>query len=339
MLKHSDSNGKSPKIRIGVLGATSYVARQAVIPAIQSSRNASLVALASQSKPQELSAKHRISVYDNYGELVRSEDVDAIYIPLPNSMHLDAINLAFANNKHVLCEKPLAMSAQDATDLALNAEKNSLVLMEAYMTHYHPRNRELLKIVSAKNSVRLRHIHASFTGTLTRPEDYRWKPEFGGGSLRDVGIYLLAPILDALGELPISVFGQASWTASGVDESFSGLLKFTDGITASIFSSLRAGEGQTLDFVLEKGRIQIDKAFTPTTNDNSFEVTDLSGNKKTFKTRPANCYVEMIDHFCDLVNRKASPLRPLSETILVQKLVDHLLISAKHGRIEYLEQA
>lgn len=336
MLRHSDSNEKLPKIRIGVIGATSYVAQQAVIPAIHSSRHASLVALASRSNAQGLSAKHSVSIYDNYADLVHSNEVDALYIPLPNSMHREAINLAFANNKHVLCEKPLAMSATEATELALLAEKSGLVLMEAYMTHYHPRNRELLKIVSARNSVRLKHIHASFTGTLSRPDDYRWKPELGGGSLRDVGIYLLAPILDALGQLPVSVVGQASWSASGVDESFSGLLKFPDGTTASIYSSFKAAEGQTLDFVLEKGRIQIDKAFTPTTSDNSFEVSDLAGNKKTFKTQPTNCYVEMIDHFCDLINGKSSPLRPLSEAILVQKLVDHLLLSATHGRIEYL---
>lgn len=337
MRKIGIPNGKSQKVRIGVIAASSFVAQQAVIPAIEESSKAELVALASRSKASQLAGKYKIEVSDDYLSLIRSDAVDAIYIPLPNAMHAEAIRLAIANNKHVLCEKPLAMSEEEAAELALSADKSSLILMEAYMTHYHPRSQELLNIVSARNSISLKHIHASFSGTLTKPDDYRWKPELGGGSLRDVGIYLIAPILGATQQLPLSVVGQASWTSAGVDDSFAGLLRFKDGITASIFSSFKAGEGQSLEFILEKGRIIIDRAFTPSLEDNSFQVTDKDGKMKKFKFRPANCYLEMIDHFCDLVHEHASPLRPISESILVQKVIDHLLISARHGRIEYLE--
>lgn len=222
MRKIGSANGRPQKVRIGVIAASSFVAQQAVIPAIQESSKAELAALASRSKASQLSDKYKLVVSEDYFSLIRSDAIDAIYIPLPNALHAEAIRLAIANNKHVLCEKPLAMSEEEAAELALLADKAGLILMEAYMTHYHPRNQELLKIVSARNSVALKHIHASFSGTLTKPDDYRWKPELGGGSLRDVGIYLIAPILEATQQLPLSVVGQASWTAAGIDDSFAG---------------------------------------------------------------------------------------------------------------------
>lgn len=339
MLRFGHQNGHDEKIRVGVIGATSFVAEAAVIPAIIKSPNTNLTAVASREKTDELVSKYKVQGFNSYADLIKSDSIDAVYIPLPNSLHLDAIKFALTNNKHVLCEKPMAMSAQEARDLSLLADRSGLILMEAYMTHYHPRNMDLLDIVSAKQSVKIRHIHASFTGTLTRSDDYRWDPAMGGGSLRDVGIYLLAPILSATKQLPKSVLGSAVWSARGVDQSFSGLLEFRDGVTASIFSSFSAGEGQVLEFILERGRIRVEKAFTPTTEDNSFEVSDHEGHSETFRSKPANSYFEMVNHFAELIRRHASPLRPLTETVLVQRVIDHLLISAQQNRIEYLDQS
>lgn len=324
------------KIRIGVIGATSFVAQAAVIPAIADSSKAQLSAVSSRSRAGELCSKYKVKGFDSYRDMVGSDDVDAVYIPLPNALHAEAIKFALSNGKHVLCEKPLAMSAGQARELSLLAKEKNLVLMEAYMTHYHPRNAELLKVLSSKGLIHLRHIHASFTGTLSNSDDYRWSPELGGGSIRDVGIYLLAPILEATGQLPTSVFGRAAWAPTGVDHSFSGLLEFKDGVTASIFSSFSAGEGQILEFSLERGRVRVENAFTPTPDDNGFEVHDRDGKSETFSTAPANSYLEMLNHFCDQVTGVAEPLRPLSETILVQRIIDQLLVSAENNRIEFL---
>ena len=267
---------------------------------------------------------------------MQAEEVDAVYIPIPNSLHAEAAKFALANGKHVLCEKPMAISEQEVRELAEFANANNKILMEAYMTHYHPRNRELMGVVTARHAVKVRHVHAGFTGTLEREDDFRWRPEMGGGSLRDVGVYLISPILESAGQLPESVYGQAIYSASGVDESFAGLLSFKNGMSATIFSSFISGEGQYLRFTLEKGRISLVNAFTPTLDDNLFEVSNLNGKLQTFKTKPANSYLEMVNHFCDLANNRVKPLRPLTTTLSVQRIVDHLLLSAQHRRVEYL---
>lgn len=336
MLRRNHDNPGNGKVRFGVIGATSFVAQAAVIPAIIESHKAELVGLASQSNKTKLTGKHGVTIFNSYADLIRSETVDAVYIPLPNALHADAVRFAISQHKQVLCEKPLAMSEQEGRDLVNLAQRNEVVLMEAYMTRHHPRSRELQTIISKRDTVRIRHIHARFTGTLARPDDYRWNPKMGGGSLRDVGIYLLAPIVEAMEQQPVSVWGRASWAPTGVDESFSGLLSFEDGVTASIYSSFVAGEDQTLEFVLQKGKIHVDKAFTPTTTDNTFDVSDHSGVRQTFKTKGANSYLEMINHFCDLAHGIAQPARPQSESLLVQKIIDRLLLSATHERVEFL---
>lgn len=339
MLRAKRDSSSFKKIRVGVIGATSYVAKAAVIPAIHSSSKAELVAMASRSDKRKLPYSHGIELYDSYEELMQADGIDAVYIPIPNALHAEAAKFAMANGKHVLCEKPLATSAQEIRELASFANVNQKILMEAYMTHYHPRNQELMGVVSARNAVKVRHVHAGFTGTLERADDFRWRPEMGGGSLRDVGVYLISPILEAAGQLPESVYGQAVYAASGVDESFTGLLNFSDGMTATIFSSFVSGEGQYLRYTLEKGRISLVNAFTPTLEDNIFEVSNLNGRLQKFKTKPANSYLEMVDHFCDLVNNHVPPLRPLSSTLLVQTIIDNLLLSAQNRQIVYLGQS
>lgn len=328
-----ETKQKSERIRMGVIAASSFVAQAAVIPAICKSGKAEIAGIASMSAGQRL---RDAKVFPSYNDLMSSKDIDAVYVPLPNSLHAEAVRSALSNGKHVLCEKPLAMSEAEAVELACIAEMNGLVLMEAYMTHYHPRTQKILELVGESESSRLRHMHARFTSTLSKSDDHRWRPEMGGGSIRDVGIYLIAPALAAFGSTPISVFGEASWTASGVDESFSGLLAFENGGSATIFSSFRAGEEQRLEFILENGRISVDRAFTPTADDNDFEVSDQQGGVRKVTTRSADSYLEMIDHFCDLIDGRASPSRPVSESALVQKVIDNLIVSAAKGEVRYL---
>ena len=337
MLKSSHGAESAEKVRIGVIGASSFVAQAAVIPAILESRHADLVAVASRSKATKLDYHHGVQFYDNYEDLMSADNIDAVYIPIPNSLHAEAVRFAISNRKHVLCEKPLAMSEHQARELMNFAASNQRILMEAYMTHYHPRDKELMKLVLAKDAGRVRNIYAGFTGSLNRREDFRWKPEMGGGSLRDVGVYLISPILQAAGGLPSSVVGNANYHATGVDESFTGLLNFKDGMTATIFSSFVSGDGQYLRITFEKGWISLKNAFTPTLWDNLLEVSDQAGKMQSFDAKPANCYLEMVNHFCDLVSGRSAPSRPLSASVMVQRVIDHLLDSAHNKQIVNLE--
>ena len=133
--------------------------------------------------------------YQSYASLVEDPEVEAVYVPLPNSLHREWVERAAAAGKHVLCEKPLAPTAADARAMADACAAAGVALLEAYMTPFHPRARAVEALVASGRLGALRFGRAVFTGVLDRPDDHRWRPEMGGGALLDVGIYCVAPLL------------------------------------------------------------------------------------------------------------------------------------------------
>ena len=191
--------GPAPPLGWGVIGATSYVAQKAVLPAIVASPRARLVAVASQRAADGGGAPFGAPrAYQSYTALLEDPEVEAIYVPLPNSLHREWVERAAAAGKHVLCEKPLAPTAADARAMAAACAAAGVTLLEAYMTPYHPRAQAIEALVASGRLGALRFGRAVFTGVLDRPDDHRWRPEMGGGALLDVGIYCLAPLLVAM---------------------------------------------------------------------------------------------------------------------------------------------
>ena len=227
-----------------MLGAAG-IAIDAVLPAIAKSKNGRVVAIASRD-PQR--SRKLAETYpgaqapDSYDALLADPAVDAVYIPLVNSLHKEWTLRALAAGKHVLCEKPLAMNAQEAEEMASAAESAGKHLMEAFMYRFHPRTRDFVEALRDPM-----YVQASFGFTLRDKANYRLDARLGGGALLDVGCYVVSVARWILGE-PSHVFAR-SRLVEGVDMTTSALLQFPGGQTAAVWASFESPEDQELTVV------------------------------------------------------------------------------------------
>jgi predicted dehydrogenase len=306
-----------------VIGATSQVAVKAVLPAIAASPSAVLAAVASRSAsvPFDRSTVHVHAAYD---ALLDDPDVDAVYVPLPNSLHREWVERAAAARKHVLCEKPLASNVRDAEAMAGACARAGVTLLEAYMTPFHPRAQAIEILVSSGALGKLRFARAAFTGVLDRHDDHRWRREMGGGALLDLGIYCVAPLLGAAGRPPVCVAASASLAPFGVDASVSGWLDFGDGFAAAIECSFDAPERQLLEFVGTEAAVHVDRAFTPCPDDTTFTLRWRDGRSEQILGGGADPYRVMIEHFHAVVREGAKPSRPIREKLAVLAVLERL---------------
>jgi predicted dehydrogenase len=239
-----------------VLGAAG-IADSAVMPAIASSSNGRLVAIASrdQRRARDLASRHSVArVCATYEALVHDPEVEAVYIPLVNSLHREWTLRAVAAGKHVLCEKPLGMNAGEAEEMGAAAEKAGVHLMEAFMYRFHPRPQAFVE--GLRDPM---FVHASFGFTLHDSANYRMKKGLGGGALLDVGCYTVSVARWILGEPD----GVAAWAKSGeVDMTVSALLHFPGGATAAVWASFESPEEQELTVVTRAEKRRLERPFS-----------------------------------------------------------------------------
>ena len=317
--------GAAPPLRWGVLGATSQVAQQAVLPAIVASPRARLVAVASMHAADGGRGPfHSERAYRDYAALLDDAEVEAVYVPLPNGLHREWVERAAAAGKHVLCEKPLAMSAADARAMGTACAAARVTLLEAYMTPFHPRARAIDAIVRSGRLGALRFARVAFTGVLDRPDDHRWRPEMGGGALLDVGVYCVAPLLAAAGRPPLRVEAAASLTRAGVDASFSGWMDWGDGFTATIECSFEAPERQSLEIVGTDAAVSADRAHTPGPEDVQLTLRSRDGRAEQMVAEGADPYRAMIEHFQAVVRGLAEPARSWADSVALLAVLDRL---------------
>lgn len=321
-------------LRLGVIGATSTIARLALIPAITASPLTELAAVASASQAPDLLARHHPHAarhHDTYDGLLADPGVEAVYIPLPNSLHRLWTERAAQAGKHVLCEKPLAPTAPDAKAMAEACQRAGVVLMEAYMTPFHPRSRALADLVASGRLGRLTSARSAFSGVLSRPDDHRWRPEMGGGALLDVGIYCLSPLLSAAGRFPESLSAAARFTGSGVDSSFSGWLDFGSGLSGYFECSFEAPERQVVELVGTQAMVRSERVFTPGPEGGALTVTSRNGPPESIEVAGADPYRNMLEHFVDVVRHGVPPHRTPEDSIALARLVDELARVARLG--------
>ena len=317
--------GLAPSLGWGVIGATSQVAQKAVLPAIAATRGARLVAVASERAAAGSALRFGAArAYRGYAALLDDPEVEAVYIPLPNSLHREWVERAAAAGKHVLCEKPLAPTAADAEAMVAACAIAGVTLLEAYMTPFHPRAKVVEALVASGRLGALRFARAVFTGTLDRPDDHRWRPEMGGGALLDVGIYCIAPLLVAAGAPPARVEAAAWLAESGVDASFSGWLDWGDGLTAAIECSFDAPERQLLEIVGTEGAVLVDRAHTPGPDDVAFSLRHRDGRVEEIVTGGADPYRAMIEHFQAVVRGETAPRRSGATSVMLLTVLERL---------------
>lgn len=333
------------RIRWGVLG-TARIARRAVAPAIVRSSNGALAALGSRDADRatemaadlrdDLGADGVLALADlrtagSYEAVLADPDVDAIYVPLPNAQHLSWTLRALEAGKHVLCEKPLAMTAADCRAMHAAAEQRGLVLMEAFMYRFHPRWERLVERVRAGDLGPIRLIQASFTFTVTDPANIRLSLELGGGALMDVGCYTVNVARTLMGGEPAEARAQARWTIGGVDEQLFGTLRFDRGGVAQVACSLAAARSEDVLVVGEKGVARLRHAFVPTGEPVGLELHRPPAPPEVVGFEPADSYQRMVEHFATCVQRREPPRHGALEAAANLAAIEALYASARSG--------
>jgi xylose dehydrogenase (NAD/NADP) len=248
-----------PRVRWGVLGTARINER--MIPCIERSPRSELVAVASrkQGTADAFAARWKIpTAYGDYESLLRDPNIDVAYISLPNHLHAEwAIRMADAG-KHVLCEKPLALTTVQVKQMTEAAQRNNVVIQEAAMMRFHPQIEFVRDLIAEGTIGEIRLARGLFTFLLERENDIRWEPEMGGGSLWDLGSYCVRWFRTIFSDEPHQVLATHVTTRRGVDTSFSGELYFANGVTAQFFTSFAAFAQTEADVIGSSGRVYLD---------------------------------------------------------------------------------
>jgi D-xylose 1-dehydrogenase (NADP+, D-xylono-1,5-lactone-forming) len=319
------------RIRWGVL-STARIGRKAVAPAIARSTNGVLMAVASRDAATAAEMAAEVGApraYGSYDELLADPDVDAVYVSLPNVMHAAWSIRAAAAGKHVLCEKPLAMSSEECLAMDEAARGSGVVLMEAFMYRFHPRFERLLERVRAGDLGRLRFVQASFTFKVTDPANIRLQQALGGGALMDVGCYAVNVARTLMGAEPDAVHASAEWTPGGVDEQLVGTLCFPAGGVAQIACSLAAARSEDVLVVGELGTARMRHAFVPTPAPIGLEFHLPPDPPDVLGFDPIDSYQRMVEHFGDCALAGVAPRYDAREAVANMRVIEALYASAR----------
>jgi predicted dehydrogenase len=328
-----ESDVPNGRVRWGVI-STANIGRAAVNPAIQASSNGALVAVASRDgdRAKAFAAVHSIAkAYGSYQALLEDDEIDAVYIPLPNSEHREWTIRAVEHGKHVLCEKPLALDASECAEMGAAAAQHGVTLMEAFMYRFHPRTERVIEMIREGRIGTLKAIRSSFTFRLTNPANIRLDPELGGGALMDVGCYCVNVSRTMAGEEPEAVQATAQWTDRGVDDFLAGTLHFPSGAVAHFDCALTMARYESYEVAGTDGYLRVPASFLPGTGD--VEIEDVHGDKgtTTHVLEGADEYRLMVEHFAECVLHGNEPRYGAGEAAANMRVIEALYRSARGG--------
>jgi len=309
------------------------VARDAVLPALAASPEVNLVAVGSRDRQGAADVAARFDAphhFGGYQAVVDHPDVEAVYVPLPNGHHREWTERAARAGKHVLCEKPLAPTEHDGRAMVAACEEAGVVLMEAYMTPFHPRAEVVSQLLRDGALGRPLFARAAFTFPLADPGNYRWVAQEGGGALLDVGVYCLTPLVDLGGE-PETVAAAAVMGDTGVDVTFSGWLGFADGFSAAFVCSFDAPELQHLEVTGTLATLMVDVPFAGGATGTRARLLHRDGRLEGVGGIDGDPYLAMVEHFAAVVRGRATPRRGLQASVAMLGLFDRLRLAAERG--------
>jgi predicted dehydrogenase len=320
------------KLRWGILGVAKINDR--LLPAFAVANNAELRAIASRSagRVQAASAAAGIPVsYGNYEALLDDPSIDAVYIPLPNHLHGEYTRKAADRGKHVLVEKPLAPTADEAGEVVDYCRRKNVRLMDGFMWPHHPRTAQLREALRGGIIGDVVHVNGAFTFPLEPdPKNIRLNAEMGGGSLLDVGCYPVYGIRWVFAAEPLSVQATAS-LERGVDMRMAGILKFANDRTGSFDCGFTLPLRTAMEIVGTEGVIRVPHMWVPLPGQSYFEI-ERGGKTQTVSVEGQNQIVNMLQHFGEAVlNRREASPSP-DEAVKTLKVLDALAHAARDGR-------
>jgi predicted dehydrogenase len=327
------------KVKWGILGAAK-IARQRVIPAMQKGALCEVAAIASRDASKAEAAADELGIpkaYGSYEEMLADPEIEAVYNPLPNHLHVPWSIRAAEAGKHVLCEKPVGMNTAEVRRLIAVRDRTAVVMGEAFMVQTHPQWLRIVELVRAGRIGQLHSAIGAFGYYNVDPANVRNILAYGGGGLMDIGCYPIKTARMVFGEEPLRVAGTMARDPSlgGVDVLTSAILQFPSG-TCIFTCSMQLAAHQVMRFYGTKGFIFPEIAFNAVPGGTSRIVIDdgrdLSGGGAVTEEFPAcDHYTLQGDQFARAIREGGQPPVPLEDSLRNMAVIDAIVRAAEKG--------
>jgi predicted dehydrogenase len=320
------------KIRWGIL-STAKIGTEKVIPAMQQGEHCDVMAIASRDAQRAAEAAQRLGLaksYGSYEELLADPEVDAIYNPLPNHLHVSWSIRALEAGKHVLCEKPIGLSAADGQQLVDAAARfPQLKLMEAFMYRHNLQWRRAKELATDGAIGELRTIQSFFSYFNDNPADIRNQADIGGGGLMDIGCYNISLSRFIFEGEPEAVVGDVEWDPQlKTDRLASGILKFKNG-TSTFTCSTQLEPYQRVNIFGTKGRVEIEIPFNAPADRPCRMWLQREGQFEELDLPTCNQYTIQGDLFAQSVLKDRPVPTPITDAVANMKVIEAVIESAK----------
>ena len=305
----------------GFLGA-GYVASRGLAPAVHASRGANLYAVASRDEQRSATLEPE-RVHATYDALLADESVDAVYISLSNSQHLEWVTKSLEAGKHVLCEKPLGLNATRTEAMFATASRSGRLLVEAVWGRWHPRFSRMVEVVANGAIGKIEHIETSFTFTSEMTDNYRLNPLMGGGALLDVGCYQAhawVALTDGATDVEIDELSRTVGP-TGVDLTTAVSVRINGSITAHAVSSFASPSQQQFIVQGSNGSMHtgVGESFTTWNEASSLHINDVVEDFPV-----TNAFVEMVEHVSRVIEGDEGWIVPSADSIRVAHILDSI---------------
>lgn len=326
------------KVSWGVL-STARIGVEKVIPAMQGGEYSQIAAIASRSAEKAQSCARRLAIpkaYGSYEELLADREIDAIYNPLPNHLHVEWTIKALEAGKHVLCEKPLGMNQQEALHLQQEARRfPELKVMEAFMYRHHPQWAMITQLLEKGEIGELISVHAVFTYYNVDPANIRNQADIGGGGLLDIGCYCISASRFVFKSEPARVCGTIDYDPRmKIDRLASGILEFNKG-TATFTCSTQSADHQRLSIFGSSGRLEIERPFTPQPKESCKIMHRAGAETKEIAVAACDQYTRQGDLFSQAILNKTSTPTPLADAVANMSVIAGIF--ASHQKRAWVE--
>lgn len=309
---------------------------RALIPPLRASTRNILLAVASRSEESAQSYAREWKIpraHGSYEALLADPEIDVIYNSLPNHLHAEWTMKAMRAGKHVLCEKPMVLTLAELDEVAATARETGMVVTEAFMYRHHPQTQKVKEMVDGGTIGSLQSIRGSFTFNLTREGNYRSSPEMGGGSIWDVGCYPISYARLLAGAEPVEVFGWEMRGPGGIDETFTGQMRFAGDIHAQFDCGFKAPLRSHMEIVGTEGFIHVPNPFKPGRGE---EVTlGRDGKQEKLKIEGQELYIGEVEDMADAILLGKPPRISLEDSRGNLAAILALIRSAQTGKVEH----
>jgi D-xylose 1-dehydrogenase (NADP+, D-xylono-1,5-lactone-forming) len=321
----------SDPVRWGILSTANI--NEKVLAGISGSPAVDVAAVGSRSREsaERFADAHGIPrAHGSYEELLADPEVEAVYIPLPNGLHVEWTLAALAAGKHVLCEKPLSAHPEQVERCFDAAERAGLVLSEAFMWRHHPQAERLVSLVQEGAIGELRLVRAAFSFTLDRFPNVRWDAGLEGGALADVGCYCVSGARLLAGAEPERVNGEAVMVDSGVDSRFAGTLRFPGDLLATFDCGFDLPARDELEAIGSEGSLFVDDPWHSV--ETRIELRRADGSVELIEIERANPYGLELEDISAAIRGEREPRLGRADAVGQARTLAALLRSAAEGR-------